>query len=85
MPRFHIKIDHGFRQPFVLKDRSEPAYMRRFASLRAAVLFMDNRAREERGMPKRLDMTRDEIREAMGRRHASAPCSLESIISEPTA
>ncbi len=67
MARFRIKIDRGRRNPVVLKDYSAPAYLRTFRTLRAAMLHVDNRVRAERGMPPRLDLTRDEIRAAMTR------------------
>ena len=59
--RFRIKIDHGYRQPIVVKDRTATAYIRRFGTLRAAMLHVDNRVRAERGMPPRLDIERADI------------------------
>lgn len=59
--RFRIKIDHGYRQPIVLKDRTAPAYIRRFRTLRAAMLHVDNRVRAERGAPPRPDVERADI------------------------
>lgn len=63
--RFRVKIDHGYRQPIVLKDRSAPAYIRRFRTLRAAMLHIDNRVRGERGMPPRPDIERADIEKAI--------------------
>lgn len=61
MARFRIKIDHGRRRPFVLKDYAAPAYLRSFRTLRAAMLHVDNRVRSERGMPPRPDVERADI------------------------
>ena len=67
--RFRIKVDASYRQPFVLKDHRAPAYIRRFRTLRAAMLHIDNRVRAERGMPPRPDISVDEIRAAMKPEH----------------
>jgi len=73
--RFKIKrhaIDDPVRAPWALKDREHPAYVRSFATHARALREVDNRVRRERGMPERLDISVDEIREAMHGSEATA-------------
>lgn len=64
--RFHIKIaKHPTRNKIVLKDREHVARVRGFVSFNAAMLYADNLVREERGMPRRYDITVAEISTAI--------------------
>lgn len=65
--RFRIKIDLAAEpgRRFVLKDYRRPAFYGRHESVEAAAIAADNIVRAEHGMPKRVPLTRREIRDAM--------------------
>lgn len=80
--RFVIKrhpITFSTKLPWVVRDRTRPAFLGHHATFEAAIAAVDKKLAEETGIP-----TRREIREAMDR-HVNAPCSVEPIVTEPTA
>jgi hypothetical protein len=65
-PRFRIKIaKHPTLTPFKLNDRTQPAFVRGYATLDAATRAMDNIVRRERGLAPRIEWPNNDAREAM--------------------
>lgn len=67
--RFVVKRNALARHPWTLRDRSRPAYLGHFSTHELAMRAIDNRIRDERGMPHRLPITRAEAREALEASH----------------
>lgn len=67
-PRFRVKRHKGDdapAKPWAVKDAARPAFIGSYATHELAMRAIDNVVRGEREMPPRLDVTVDEIREAM--------------------
>jgi hypothetical protein len=70
--RFRVKIArHATEKPFKVRDRERPAFLGQYATLGRAMLAIDNVIRRERGMPERVPITADEIRELMEKRRSN--------------
>lgn len=67
-PRFRIKRSKPFdpteSRPWKLADASRPAYIGNYATHAAALRAIDDKVRDERGLP-RVPVSRREIRQAM--------------------
>ena len=65
--RFKIKrhgLDVVMRAPWVLRDRTRPAYLGQYRTHERALAAMDNIIRVERGVPPRLALAPGQAREA---------------------
>lgn len=67
-PRFRVKrhpVGVVADRPWIVKDAARPAFLGHYATHSRALMAIDNIVRADRGMPPRLDVNVDEIREAM--------------------
>jgi hypothetical protein len=67
MARFKIKRSRNpeVTSPWAIKDTNWPVFVRSYVSFEAAIRAMNNIARAEKGFPPLLELTTDEIRNAM--------------------
>lgn len=69
--RFIIKrhpLPLNTRSPWVLRDRSRPAYLGHFASFELAIAAVDAKLSQERGIPMRAEYVEEAAREKYGDR-----------------